>query len=1208
MLRHAHCRNLSLMFSWSRLFDPIHMLITIVIISCMSGLNMEIIYMLFTNEYGVAMVQLVNIFVLNVFMFRQSAFMTRTFPFEQQLTKSNKSPNFLRTIVDSGCSRHISNIDSNVFKNYRSHRISFGTATSKSLTTNGIGDIGIIPNIHHCPDILESLISVSQLCDDFDGAVIFTQTDVNLIPTTSINTEKLLHKNILHGKRNGNLYVMDIPISSSSAFACSEHALVADAIPTNRCTVWHKRLNHLNLPAMHDMKKTCPEMIWTDEEEFAHRSVICSGCAKGKLNARPLRSNGGASRPCSKPGELIFVDLYFSNIPSVNGNTCGLIIVDAFSRTSHTYFGKTKDACAQELQTWLDDMRRRKVNIESFSVIRSDGGGEFISSDFLDLLTEHGIREERSPPYCHVSVAERIIRTIKENTRAFIEDAYVNLSRAAQWYTKGKSKNPYLFWTYAARHACNVMNCLPFSRKINTSKYELFFGSPPDITRLKVFGCLAYAHVPATLRKSMDNAGIESIYFGFDPIVPGTWKVLKTNTSKFVDSYSVVFNENLEKQELKPYDRSDDVVYSNNVYDYWDEDGELIPERPYGWDQTNWSTSSFSPEEPLSSQAMLHNQLTTPFHGFDYYEAPYSEYMLRSASLAAMDIPLSEQHNKRHSYGTSDTYFYHAFAVTADTSIPRNAKEAIRSPEWKLAYDTELKSLIQHEILETMHVPDGAKLFDVTWIFKIKESHVDRKRRYKARCCFRGDRQIYGLHYDETFAPVVRHKTLRALIAVSAQQGLHLHNMDVDTAFLYGIMGDDEPAIYVKIPDGYPIPKEFVKSGKPVCGRLRKALYGLRQAPRLWNQNIDSYLKSLGFNPSQADPCLYIRTEQDGSSSYIALFVDDLIIATKTLQEMKNIKKELASRYNMKDLGELQEILGMKVFRNWEQGTITLSQEKYALDILEKFNMSSLRPVSTPMAHGVSLSKQQSPTTAEEIAIAQKFPYREIVGSLMYLMTSTRPDIAYAVGQLSRFNDCHGSAHHAAAKHLLRYLRGTYSKGITFGQFNTEPIGFCDSSWASDKDNGRSVTGYVFFMAGGPVSWRSKTQSTVALSTAQAEYQALCAATQEAIHQRLLSCELDSSLHSERSVIIFEDNQACIAMSENPINHEKTKHIFLKYHFIRECVLNKRIEVLYLSTKLMIADLLTKPTEVHISRELGPSLLGCTDVKTHVSSCLSINY
>ena len=284
-----------------------------------------------------------------------------------------------------------------------------------------------------------------------------------------------------------------------------------------------------------------------------------------------------------------------------------------------------------------------------------------------------------------MSVAERIIRLIKENTRAHIEDAYVNLSRAAQWFTKGRSKNPYLFWTYAARHESNVLNFMPLSKSNNKTKYELFFETPPDFSRLKVFGCLAYTHVATALRKTMDNAGIESVYFGFDPIVLGTWKVLKINTSKFVDSMTIVFNENLEKQELKPYDRSNDVVYSNRLDDYWDENGELITARPYGHNITDWETSS-SPSSLLElsylSRAMLYNQLLLPFHGFDYCEVPpLYEYTLRSSSPAINHADIAEHHNKNHTYGTSDMHYYHAYAVHNDTSLPRNAKKAVLIPE-----------------------------------------------------------------------------------------------------------------------------------------------------------------------------------------------------------------------------------------------------------------------------------------------------------------------------------------------------------------------------------------------------------------------------------------------------------------------------------------------------------------------------------------------
>jgi hypothetical protein len=288
---------------------------------------------------------------------------------------------------------------------------------------------------------------------------------------------------------------------------------------------------------------------------------------------------------------------------------------------------------------------------------------------------------------------------------------------------------------------------------------------------------------------------------------------------------------------------------------------------------------------------------------------------------------------------------------------------------------------------------------------------------------------------------------------------------------------------------------------------------------------------------------------------------------------MERIKSGLSTTYKMTDLGELKEIVGMKITRDWDAGTITISQQKYCEDILAKFNMSDSKSTSTPMDSGLKLSSEDIPTTPEEKAKASKFPYREIIGSCMYLMTCTRPDIAFAVGQLSRFNDCHGDKHHAAVKHLLRYLKGTSNKGITFGHKTIEPVGFSDASFGTDLIHGRSITGYVFFMAGGPISWRSKTQETVSLSTAQSEYQALCAACQEAIHLRLLSSELDPTLNARLPVTIFEDNKAAIAMSENPVNHEKTRHIFVKYHFIRECIKNGNVRVNYLKTSHMIADL-----------------------------------
>jgi hypothetical protein len=276
---------------------------------------------------------------------------------------------------------------------------------------------------------------------------------------------------------------MDFDLNCQSLYCPSfkECANVADASLENRFPTWHKRLRHLNLKEIQKLRSEHPNIFnWTKEEEMLHKTIICQGCATGKMAAKPLRATGGASRPISRRGELVFVDLYFSNIPSAGGNTCALIVVDAYSKTVHTYFGKNKASTALLIKEWIDEMQQMKINIRNFSTTKSDGGGEFCSPAYLDILIQHGLIQEKSPPYSHVAVAEISIRTVKDNIRTFIEDSYTNLSRAAQWVTKGKSSNPYIFWTFAAKHACNVTNYLPYLKQSNDhgprkSRYETFF-------------------------------------------------------------------------------------------------------------------------------------------------------------------------------------------------------------------------------------------------------------------------------------------------------------------------------------------------------------------------------------------------------------------------------------------------------------------------------------------------------------------------------------------------------------------------------------------------------------------------------------------------------------------------------------------------------------------------------------------------------------
>jgi hypothetical protein len=282
-----------------------------------------------------------------------------------------------------------------------------------------------------------------------------------------------------------------------------------------------------------------------------------------------------------------------------------------------------------------------------------------------------------------------------------------------------------------------------------------------------------------------------------------------------------------------------------------------------------------------------------------------------------------------------------------------------------------------------------------------------------------------------------------------------------------------------------------------------------------------------------------------------------------------------------------------------------MSQEKYIDNLLSKFNLSDVKSTKTPFDPGCSLSKEMCPVTEEEKTLASKQPYRELVGSLMYLMVCTRPDIAFAICQLSRYGSNHGSGHWSALMHVIRYVKGTKSLGITFrGNSGLYPSLFSDASFASDKDSRRSVSGYISYVGGGPISWKSKLQSTTALSTCESEYIALCSAAQEAVHLRCLFQELVPSVDGSvmgAPIVVFEDNKATIDISKNPCLHEKQKHVEVKYHYVRECVLERRILVQYLRTDLMLADVLTKAVQINTWMKLISQLMGPTNISEHVA-------
>jgi Reverse transcriptase (RNA-dependent DNA polymerase) len=363
-----------------------------------------------------------------------------------------------------------------------------------------------------------------------------------------------------------------------------------------------------------------------------------------------------------------------------------------------------------------------------------------------------------------------------------------------------------------------------------------------------------------------------------------------------------------------------------------------------------------------------------------------------------------------------------------------------------------------------------------------------------------------------------------------------------------------------------------------VC-KLRKSLYGLKQSPRCWNQKIHAFLVSIGFSATRSDSALY--TMGAGKVKVLlGLYVDDILIASKDIDSIKRIKSLLRSSFKMTDFEEVETVLGIQIKRDMKNGILTMGQENYVKKILARFNMENCQGKATPLETTSQLSEEMGPQTEEEREWMKRVPYREAVGSLMYLMISTRPDIAAAVQYVSRFGANPGVPHWRAVQRILQYLQKTKGYGLKFQrQGEVKITGHCDSDWGGCKDTRRSTTGYVFQLGGASISWSSRRQKTVALSSCEAEYMASCEATREVIWEtKLLS---DLGYKGLTPVHIFSDSQSAMKIMENPVHHDKTKHIAARYHFVREQVAEGAVKFCYLPTAEMVADSLTKgvPTE-----------------------------
>jgi len=493
--------------------------------------------------------------------------------------------------------------------------------------------------------------------------------------------------------------------------------------------------------------------------------------------------------------------------------------------------------------------------------------------------------------------------------------------------------------------------------------------------------------------------------------------------------------------------------------------------------------------------------------------------------------------------------------------------DPVHGPHWIAAEQAELDSLTSKGTFDFCDVPKGHYAIRSHFVYKIKRRPDGSIDRYKARLVVNGNSQRPGT-YGETYAPTAKLASVRLGVSLATLEDLDIHQMDVDSAF---VQADVDEELYVRLPDGR-------------TARLRKALYGLKQASFAWYKAADTAFGTLGFKRTSADECVYVNHSYKGHRIIILLYVDDLLIIAPPDADVPSLKIALQAKWAMKDLGETSYFLGLEIKRDRPNRRTWVHQSAYARDVLAVYGYGQANPASTPLVPSTHLV----PATDEESAFVAKReldadrPYARLVGSLQWLALATRPDMAQAVSELARFVAKPTDEHWHAAHHVLRYLNGTSSLGLLYGvpveDESARLFGWSDADWAGCPTTRRSRTAYAFKYGHGAVSWSSRMQPTVSLSTVEAEFKALSEAAREGIW--LVRLVGDLGRDHDGPLVLLNDNTGAEAVASNAANSSKLKHVALQYHFIRERVASGEIALEHTPTHRMAADSLTKAVPV----------------------------
>jgi transposase InsO family protein len=1069
-------------------------------------------------------------------------------------------------ILDSGANENITG-DISLLSNaieLREPRIFSGLNSDKPTVATHIGHIKgrcgnvdvTIKDVYFVNNCAVNILSVSRMTRRHQATFSLSAKGCTIIQKD--NTQRVFK--MFAAEQNG-LYILSLKMKQTTSHVYTVMN------KTDLVNMWHCRLGHPSADVLKNMlhkKYGLPEL-------HVDRTLRCDTCLRAKATTLPYKKS---DHRATAPIDVLHADLCgpLNVLPGdANGYKYVLVITDDFSRYVQLYPMHLKSDTESLLRHAIHKLERSVKR--QVKTLRTDNGGEFTSQRFESFLLEKGITHQLTVPY-HPSqngLAERMNRTIFEKARSMLLHAGLDER----------------FLTDALQYAEYLHNRTPSIVLRGSTPMERFMKTVPNLSHIRTFGSVVYVKKTLVTGK-FDERAVKGIFLGIPTNVKGYFvlipKDLAQKTYHRRIARDCVFEENTKIAPTHPMNQRESKQNTNPAKDVAIIDNEYIRCTS---EQSQFPTSEVVDDETKENDVKPNEKryhTRSSKSKTDVERKRELEHDTRSKPTRVLPKRNAPSHKFLNNIANQDMYVnIDNDSLDMGSHVYISAAKASTIPKWIDAMRKELDQLEEKDVYDVVHerhVPKDATIIKSKWVYVEKDD--DGKAKCKARLVAMGNEQAY---MDDIYSPVASHASVRLLTALAARNNLDISSFDVSGAYLNAQLHNSE-TVYMIPPIGMKLPQGSML-------KLKRALYGLRQSGKRWNEELNTTLIQMGYVRSRYDSCLYFfRPYVEGVKRRVLLSmcvvtVDDILIAFKQESYRKQFETKLSQKYKITKKSLPFHYAGYLIQKT--NVGYKLSQPEYAQSILEEYKMIDCNPISFPQEAMIE------PRYEDEEEFPRKLNIRKIIGSLLYLSNGTRPDIAYTVNRLASFQDDPALKHWEIIKRLLRYIKGTINDGITYnfprGNPSEESLiyAYTDSDYASDKYDRKSISGSVIMINNSPVAWKSKKQPIVALSTAEAELIAATFTTQDVLYFKGVLNELGYDINKQ--IKIYEDNNAVRFMSNNVgANTDRTKHIDIRYKYVIERCQLGDIILKQISSCENTADIFTKPLKGQLFTKLKNKL------------------